>query len=155
MTGWECLQIGLNVFLGAFAFVWEVFDVPTVEEHPSTVRVVLDHVYQIVDLIDAATIFGWPSCPLFAVDWAEITILCRPLIPDADSVFLKPIHIGVATEHPDQLIGNAFEVKLLGGEQWETFTKVVPELPPKYCFCAGTRSIPFDHPVGDHISQKV
>src|SRR3546814_7752248 len=66
-----------------------------------------DFIHQRLDLIDAAAARRFPAPPLLAVDGAKLAVAGGPFIPDADLVFLKIAHVGVAVQEPEQQIGRA------------------------------------------------
>ena len=55
-----------------------------------------DLVHDQRDLVDRAAVRCRPGAPFGAVDRAEIAVLVRPFIPDADAVLLQVADIGVA-----------------------------------------------------------
>src|SRR3546814_6848739 len=63
-----------------------------------------DFIHQRLDLIDAAAARRFPAPPLLAVDGAKLAVAGGPFIPDADLVFLKIAHVGVAVQEPEQLV---------------------------------------------------
>ncbi|MNH40023.1 hypothetical protein D3C79_1012740 [compost metagenome] len=85
------------------------------EENAAAIWVSLERLNHVIDLIDGSTILRWPRSPLLSINRPEIPLLRGPLIPNADTIFVEPFHVRIATEHPDQLIGNAFEMQLFGG----------------------------------------
>ena len=62
------------------------------------------------------TIRCWPCPPLRAVNWTEIAVLVSPLVPDMNSAFLQPVHVGIATQKPNQLAEDTFGKELFGGK---------------------------------------
>nr|GFB40418.1 bifunctional dihydrofolate reductase-thymidylate synthase [Tanacetum cinerariifolium] len=99
--------------------VRQVFGIPAMEQDTATVGVVLQAIDHVVDLVDLAAILGGPACPLGAIYRAQIAVFGGPLVPDGHAVFVEPFGIGVAAEHPDQLVGDALEVQLFGSQQRE------------------------------------
>lgn len=150
---WQGLFAVAGVFLGALGFVRQVLDVPAVEQDAAAVGVGLEGVDHVVDLVDRAAVLGWPGGPLFAVHRAQIAIFGGPFVPDAHAVFVQPLDVGVAAQHPDQFIGNAFEVKLLGGQQREAVGQVMPILTGKHGFGAGTGAIALGQSIGHDVVQ--
>lgn len=142
-----------RVFLRAPGFVRQVFDVPAVEQDATAVGVGLERVHHVVDLVDRAAILGRPGGPLFAVHRAQVTFFSGPFVPDFHAVFIQPLDVGVAAQHPDQLVGDAFEVKLLGGQQWEAVGQVMPILTGEHGLGAGAGAIALGQSIGHDVVQ--
>ena len=131
MARWQCHLSITCIFLWAHRLIGKVLDVPSVEEDATAVRVRLERVDDVVDLIDGLAVLGRPGRPLLAVDRAEVTVFSCPLIPDADTMLLQPFGIRVTIQEPDHLVDDALEMQLLGGEQREAIFQVVAELATK------------------------
>lgn len=142
-----------RVFLRALGFVRQVFDVPTVEQDATAVGVVLQRVDHVVDLVDLAAIFGRPGGPLLAVHRAQVTVFGGPFVPDFYAIFVEPFDVGVAAQHPDQFVGDAFEVKLLGSQQREAVGQVMPILTGKHGLGAGAGAIALGQSIGHDVVQ--
>src|SRR6185436_15715995 len=63
-----------------------------------------------------------------AVDRPELALLVRPFVPDRDTLFLEPAHIGVAAQEPEQLVDDGFEMQLLRRDQRETLREIEAHL---------------------------
>src|SRR3546814_10120525 len=68
-----------------------------------------DFIHQRLALIDAAAARRFPAPPLLAVDGAKLAVAGGPFIPDADLVFLKIAHVGVAVQEPEQIVDRSEE----------------------------------------------
>lgn len=143
-----------RVFLGALGFVGQVLDVPAVEQDATAVGVGLEGVNHIVDLVDRAAVLGRPGGPLLAVDRAQVAVFGGPFVPDAHAVFIEPFDVGVAAQHPDQLVGDAFEVQLLGGQQREAVGQVVPILASEHGLGAGAGAVALGQAIGHDVVQQ-
>ena len=66
-------------------------------------------------------------------------MLIGPLIPNADTVVLQILHIGVALQEPQQFVNDGFQMHFLGSDQWETIFKIETHLMAKHAdgACAG------------------
>src|SRR5699024_7356966 len=93
------------------------------------------------DLVDGLTIGCRPGTPLHTVDGSEFAVLVSPLVPDADTPFLKPLHVRVAIEEPNELEGSRFEVDALGSDQWKILCEVKAHLATEYGVSACARAI--------------
>ena len=89
--------------------------IPCRDQVAARIRVILQGVKRLLDLVDVAPIRGGPRAPLHAVDRAQIAILIGPLVPDAHVIILQEFHIGIAAQEPQQLADDPAEVDLLCG----------------------------------------
>lgn len=142
-----------RVFLGALGFVGQVLDVPAVEQDAAAVGVGLQRLDHVVDLVDLAAVLGGPGGPLLAVHRAEVTVFGGPFVPDLHAVFVQPLDVGVAAQHPDQFVGDAFEVKLLGGQQREAVGQVMPILTGEHGLGAGAGAVALGQAIGHDVVQ--
>ena len=102
--------------------------VPGADDLAAGGRVGVDLVDEARDLIDAAAVRPLPVAPLLAVDGAEIAILVRPFVPNADLVVLEIGDVGVALQEPQQFDDDRAQVQLLGGDEREAVGKVEAHL---------------------------
>ena len=72
----------------------DIRHVPGLHDVPAGVRVVLDAIDHLADLIDVRPIGRFPLAPLFAVYRSEFAVFIGPFIPDSDPIFLEVLHIG-------------------------------------------------------------
>ena len=121
----------------------ELRDVPCGDQIAAGIRVILQSVERLLDLIDVLSVWGGPGAPLHAVDRAQLAVLIRPLVPDADLVLLKELNIGLAFEEPQKLAQHRMEVDLLGGQQREGLGQVIAQLRTKNGARAGAGAIAF------------
>ena len=117
----------------------DVARIPGRNQMPSGVRVVFQAVNQLADLVDQATIRGFPAPPLLAIHRPEITIFIGPFIPDADAVFFQVGNVGVALQKPEQFMHDRLQVQLLGGHHREAIGQIKTGLPAenRASSCAG------------------
>ncbi|MPN36795.1 hypothetical protein SDC9_184306 [bioreactor metagenome] len=71
----------------------DVAGVPGGNDVAARIRVVLQAVHELRDLVDQAAVRGFPAPPLLAVDRAEVAVLVGPFVPDADPVLLQPANV--------------------------------------------------------------
>jgi len=102
--------------------------VPGGDDHTAAVRIRLDQIQQIRDLIDGTAIGRRPRAPLTAVHGTEVTVLVSPLVPDPDAILLEVADVGVAGQEPEQLMDDGLEVQLLGGHAGKAVAQVEAHL---------------------------
>ena len=114
--------------------------IPRTEQQTAIARIRLDLLNQSGQLIDALPsvvrvtvhVFGAKVPPLKAVDRTEIALLPTletvqleklqraVRIPDVHTLLGQLLAVGRAGDEPEQLLGDRFEVHLLGGQQRES-----------------------------------
>ena len=125
------------------------------KQDAATVRTVAQAVDHVIDLVNAAAVPGRPGPPLPAVHGAEVTAFRGPFVPDADTVLLQPGHVGIPVQEPDELIDDALQVQLLGGQQRKPVIEVAAELPPEHRQGAGAGAVVLAHAVVEDIPEKI
>ena len=75
------------------------------------------------------------------VDRTKVAVLVCPLIPYSHTMLLKVMHVGVATQKPQQLVDDRLEVELLGGEQGEAVSKIEAHLIAEHAHRARSRAV--------------
>jgi hypothetical protein len=95
----------------------QLADIPRRYDVSARVRIVLQTLDQLCDLIDVPATREGPRAPLAPVHRSEIAGLVRPLIPDRHAVLVQIADIGVAGEKPQKLVDNRLEMQLLGSQQ--------------------------------------
>ena len=85
----------------------------------------------------------------------KITILIRPLVPDAHAIVLQVLHIGVASQEPQQLVNDGFQVKLLGGETGESLLEIEKHLMAKHADGACARAVAFLYALREDTVEQV
>ena len=78
----------------------KVGHVPSRNDDAARVRIFFQLSHNLLDLVDVSAIVVGPRAPLIAVNVSEIAILVGPLIPNAHTILLKVVHVGVAIEKP-------------------------------------------------------
>ncbi|MCY1450934.1 hypothetical protein D9M71_677750 [compost metagenome] len=125
------------------------------EKNPAAVRVVLQRIHDVVDLIDGTAILRRPGSPLRTIDGAKITTFGGPLVPDRHAVLIQPFDVGVTAQHPDEFVGDALEMQLLGRQQREAIGQVMAELPAEDSLGPGAGTVTFLEAVLQNIFQQV
>ena len=113
--------------------------IPGTDNHAARVGIVLDLMKHLFDLVDMAAIVVLPCSPLTAIHRTEVAMLIGPLIPNADTVVLQILHIGVALQEPQQFVNDGFQMHFLGSDQRKTIFKIETHLMAKHTdgACAG------------------
>lgn len=125
--------------------------IPRIDNHPARVGGRLNLLDHLADLINHPTIRRVPGPPLCPVHGAKFTIFVRPLVPDADAVFLQVTHVGFPMQKPDQFVNDGFEMELFGGDDGKSILEIKAHLMPKNGKGAGPRSIPLLHPMIENM----
>ncbi|MNC04864.1 hypothetical protein D3C75_523140 [compost metagenome] len=118
--------------------------VPGGDYDAARIRVVLDVIHRLLDLVDDGAIGRRPGAPLGTIDRAQIAVLVSPLVPDADAVLFQVGSVGVAIEEPQQLVNDGTQVALLGGDQREAFRQIEAHLMTEQGDCPRAGAIGFD-----------
>ena len=111
------------------------------KQYASALRAVFQAVYDVVDLINATAVPCGPGAPLRTIERAQIAVLSRPFIPDADAVFTEPLGVGIATQKPNQFIDDTFKVNALGRENRKSLLQIKPELSTEHRSGASASSV--------------
>ena len=115
----------------------------------------MQHLHEIGDLVDMATIRRWPGAPLIAVNRAEIALLVGPLIPDRNTVFLEIGNIGIALQKPQQLIDDRAQMQLLGGQDRKALPQIEAHLIAENRARARSRAVAAIGAVVEHMLEKI
>ena len=86
-----------------------------------------------------------------AVDGSQLAVGASPFVPDADFVVVEVLHIGVATEKPQQLVDDGAQVQLLGGEEGKAVVEVEAHLVAESAEGARPGAVVFGHTIGEHM----
>mgnify|MGYP003394306645 CR=1 FL=1 len=129
--------------------------VPGAHDDAATVRVVLEGVHHLLDLVDVAATGGGPAAPLHAIHRAQVTVFACPFIPDGAAALLQPCHIAVAAQKPQQLHDDGFEEHLFGGHQGKALVQVKPHLVAKHALGAGAGAVAFLHARPVNMAHEV
>ena len=135
--------------------VIDIGNVPRTDDEPAAVRVVADLLDDLGDLIHTLAVGCWPRTPLVAVDRTEVAVFVSPLVPNRDATLLKPLHVRVAAQEPEQLSDDGAQVQLLRRHGWEAIGEVEAHLVAKHAERAGTGSVALLLSVRQHMIEQV
>jgi len=129
--------------------------VPGRNDHPARVRIVLDLIQHLADLVDVAAVRGRPAAPLVAVDRAQFALGIGPFVPDRDAVVLQVGDVGGTCQEPDQFMDDRLQVHLLGGDQREAVLQVEAHLVAEHGTCAGAGTVGLDRAMVADMAHQV
>ena len=129
--------------------------IPGGDEHSSRIRIVLDHIHHLCELVDGSAVWCRPGAPLVAIDRTKIAVLVGPFVPDGDTVVLEVLDVGVAGYEPKEFVDDGFEVNLFGGQKRETFGEVEAHLVAEDAFGAYAGAVMLDHTIVHYMTQKI
>ncbi len=109
----------------------DVSRIPSRDNHPAGVGIVLYHIHHLGYLVDSTPFIIGPRAPLRTIEWPKLAIFVSPLVPDSHAIFLQELHVGVARKEPEKLVDDGFQMELLRGEQGETLAHRETHLMPK------------------------
>ena len=92
---------------------------------------------------------------MLAVHRAEVAILVRPFIPDADPILLEVFGVGAALQKPQQFVDDGFQVALLGGDQREALRQIEAHLVAEHADGAGAGAVGFFRAVVQHVLHQI
>ena len=77
-------------------FCW----VPSRNKHTAGVWIVVQRVYNLLNLVDSSTFVVGPRPPLVSVDRTELTVFVCPFVPYSYTMFLQELHVCIAFQEP-------------------------------------------------------
>ena len=99
-------------------------DIPGADEVTARIRIVLETVDEVRNLVDVSAIGSRPAAPLMAIDRAQVAVFVGPFVPNRDLVVVQILDIRIAFQEPQQLMNNAAQVEFLCRKAREAFGKV-------------------------------
>src|SRR5258708_654910 len=90
--------------------------VPCIYDQAPALRVAFYFGDDLLDLVDAYSVFAAPIAPLRAIDAAEVAVAVGPFVPNRYAVFVEIFDVSIAAQKPEQLVDDGLEVKFFGGE---------------------------------------
>ena len=108
---------------------------------------VLDEVDNLRELVDAASAGGLPAAPLMAVHGAQVAVLVGPFVPDAHTVVVQVLDVGIPRNEPEEFVDNGTEVHFLGGQQGKALAEVEAHLVAEYALGAYAGAVALDDAV--------
>src|SRR5437660_5026191 len=133
----------------------DVRRIPGADEMAARVGAVADVTYHLRDLVDLATFRRAPVPPLVAVHRSQLAALVRPFVPDADAALLQPLHVGLATQEPQQLVDDRFQVQLLRRQQREARVEREAQLPAEDRERAGAGAIGLARAALEYLGEEI
>mmetsp|Transcript_50959 Transcript_50959/g.119503 ORF Transcript_50959/g.119503 Transcript_50959/m.119503 type:complete len:266 (+) Transcript_50959:42-839(+) len=133
----------------------QVGHVPGADDDAAAVRVGLERLHDVGDLVDMAAVRRRPAAPLHAVDRAEVAIRPGPLVPDRHAALLQPLDVAVAAQEPQQLQDDGFQMHLLRRHQREASGEVEAHLVAKHAARAGAGAVALLHAMLEHMAHEV
>jgi hypothetical protein len=101
----------------------DVARVPGGDDVAARVRVVLQAVDQLRDLVDQAAVGRFPASATACRRPGRGRRSRRPTRPRCARRFLQVLDVGIALEEPQQFVDDRFQVQLLGGQQREAVAR--------------------------------
>lgn len=133
----------------------EIGDIPSGNDYTAGVGIIPDIIYGARNLVDVTAIIVRPRAPLVAVNMTQRAIGVSPFVPDADSVILEILHVGVAIEEPKKFVYYTFEVNFLGGHQRKSIFQIKSHLVSESGYSAGTGSVVLSNSVVKDMTEKI
>lgn len=133
----------------------KIGDVPRADDQTTRVRVRLDLLNDLCDLIVDCAIRTFPSPPLLAVDRPEVALWIRPFVPDRHLIVMEISDVRVAFQEPQKFVEDRARRELLRGNERETLGEMEPHLPAEDRERADTRPIVLSGAVGKDVLEKV
>lgn len=72
-------------------------DIPCAYEVPAGIRIFLDRVDDLLNLIDRSAVRRLPSTPLRSINGPQIAVLVGPFVPYSDSMLFQVMNIRIAS----------------------------------------------------------
>ena len=129
--------------------------VPRTHEVAARIRVVLEAVDQVLDLVDVPAIGSRPAAPLVTIDWPQVAVLVGPFVPNGHLVVVQVLDVRVAHQEPQQFVDDGTQVKLLGRETREALRKVEAGLAAKNGARARAGTVGTVHPIVNNVLEEV
>ena len=121
----------------------DVRRIPRAHDEPPGIRIALELLDQIGDLVNDTAVGSLPRPPLLAINRPEVAVFVRPFVPNGDLVVVQVLDVRVAAQEPQQLVDDGTQMQLLGGQQGKALLQVKPHLVAEYAVCARARAVGF------------
>ena len=125
-----------------FMFVGQHARIPCCHNVTTTVRVALDAVDYLLNLVDA---FVVPVAPLCAINRAEVAVSVSPFIPNRNFMVVQIFDVCVAGNEPQQLINYRLQMYFFRSDKREAFREAKPHLMPENADGSGACTVAFLH----------
>ena len=117
-------------------------NIPCRDNHSAGIRIVLQLIQHILYLVYRSAVVVGPRTPLVSIYGAEFSILVCPLVPDAHTMLLKVLHVGITLQEPEEFVDDALQMELLRCQQGKSVVEVISRLCSEdtdgTCSCAVT-----------------
>ena len=135
--------------------VGQLGDVPGADHHSTRVRVGLDRVDHLGDLVDLTAVLRSPVSPLNAVDRTEVSLVVGPLVPDLDAVVEQVLNALLAAQEPQQLDRDRLEAHELGCDQRKALLQIVDQLGPEDALRTRSCAVPLFDTIIEDLDQEI
>ena len=105
--------------------------VPRGNDVAAGIRVGLDLLHQLGNLVGVGAVGVGPTTPLVAVDRTEVAVLIGPFVPNPHAVVLEVLDVGIALQKPQQLMDDGAQVQFFGGQHRKAFLQIKAHLVAK------------------------
>ncbi len=129
--------------------------IPGRDDQPPRIRIALDHLDDVRNLVDLAAVRRWPGAPLRAIDRPEIAIGVGPFVPDRDAIVVEIFDVGVAFEEPQQFMHDRLQRQPLGGQHRKAGRQVETHLVPEHRQRAGAGAVMLFRAVRENPFKQV
>src|SRR5258705_4013011 len=133
----------------------ELTHVPGADHDAARIRIGLEPLDGLGDLVDGASVGCRPGAPLAAVDRAQLAVRIRPFVPDRDAMLAQSGDVGVAAPDTQQLRHHGAHVDLLGGDQREAAGEIEVHLVAKHRQGAGAGAVILAHALGPDPAHQL
>ena len=82
--------------------------IPRRDDVAARIGIVFQGVYDVGYLVNLLAVGCAPMTPLIAVDGAEVAVGVCPFVPNAHSVVLEVLDVGVAVQKPQEFVDDGF-----------------------------------------------
>ena len=130
-------------------------DVPCADDQPARVRIALDLVHDLRDLVDMPAVGRRPATPLASVYGTQIAVGVGPFVPDRHAVLAQVGDVRIAAQEPQQLVDDRPQVQPLGRQHGEALAQVEAHLVAERADRARTGPVAFHRTVRLDMSEQV
>ena len=129
--------------------------VPAAHDQAARIGVGFDLLQHLRNLVDMPAVRCRPRAPLHTVNGAQVAGFgVGPFVPNGHATLLQPARIAVATQKPQQLVNDAFEVHLFGRHQRKALLQIKAHLVAKHAARAGAGAVGLFNARVTHMAQK-
>ena len=129
--------------------------VPSADHMTPAVRVVLELVQQLDDLVRVRPVGIGPRTPLVAIHRTQIALLVGPFVPNPNPILLQVGDVGVPFQKPQEFVDDGTQVQFFGRQHREPFAQIEPHLVPKTPQGARPSAVFTLHPILEEVVQQI